>query len=235
MPGVLYLVPAPISDNQIEFYLPGELKNILNTIDFYIVENVRSARRYISKLKIEKAIDDLNFFILNKHTRLEDIPSFLNPAYDNNNIGLISEAGVPCVADPGALIVKAAHEKNIKVVPLVGPSSILLALMASGLNGQNFSFVGYLPISKNEKIKAIRNLEKRSQHENQTQIFIETPYRNNHLVEDLLLVLSPDTMLCLAVDLTSTNEFIQTKSVREWKKKIPDLNKKPTIFLIHKY
>ncbi|MFC2136642.1 SAM-dependent methyltransferase [Bacteroidota bacterium] len=235
MPGVLYLIPSPIADSELEFTIPQEIKNIINTIDYYIVENVRTARRYLSRLKIEKSIDELHFFTLNKHTRYEEIPAFLQPIKDNHNIGLISEAGVPCVADPGGQIVKIAHSKNIKTIPLVGPSSIILALMASGLNGQNFSFVGYLPINKNQKIQAIKQLEKRSMLENQTQILIETPYRNNHMAEDLVKTLSTDTLLCIASEITSEKEFIKTKTIKEWKKNVPDLNKKPTIFLLHKY
>ena len=235
MPGTLYLIPSPIADIDFDSIIPSEIKNIINTIDFYIVEDIRTARRYLSKLGIEKAIDNLHFFVLNKHTQPEEIPTFLEPIKSNFNVGLISEAGIPCVADPGGQIVKIAHNRNVKVIPLVGPSSIILALMASGLNGQNFSFVGYLPINKSQKIQAIKQLEKRSLIENQTQIFIETPYRNNNMVEDLINTLTQNTLLCIASEITSKNEFIKTKSIKEWKKDIPDLNKKPAIFLIHRY
>ena len=233
MPGNLYLIPTPIYDNSIELAIPKQITNILQKIDYYIVEIVRTARRYILKLKISKSIDDLHFFVLNKHTKVEELPTFLDPIKQNNNVGLLSEAGIPCVADPGSEIVRIAHRKNIRVIPLVGPSSIFMALMASGLNGQNFAFIGYLPINKRQKIKRIKLLERNSVSEKQTQIFIETPYRNNHMVKDLLDSLSPATLLCIAVDIMAKSEDIKTKTVREWRKKIPDINKRPAIFLIH--
>jgi len=236
MPGVLYLIPSPIiTDGDLKSVISKYIINIINTIDYFIVENERTTRRYLSKLEIEKAINDLHFFVLNKHTLPEKLPTFLEPIKKNSNVGLLSEAGIPCVADPGGQIVKIAHCNNIKIVPLVGPSSIIMALMASGLNGQNFSFVGYLPININQKKQVIKQLEKRSLVENQTQIFIETPYRNNHMIEDLINSLSPNTLLCIASEITSQREFIKTRSIKEWKNNIPDLNKKPCIFLIHRY
>lgn len=233
MKGKLYLIPTPIFDNTLERVIPKINLEILNSIQYYIVEDVRTARRFLVKTKISRSIDELTFFVLNKHTNKNDLPDFLNPITRGNNVGLLSEAGIPCVADPGSIIVDMAHRRNIKVVPLVGPSSIFLALMASGLNGQNFAFNGYLPINKNKKIKTLKILEKRSAMENQTQIFIETPYRNNHLFDDIIKICNPKTKLCIASELTSDKEYIQTKSVDEWKKSKIDLNKKPTIFLLY--
>lgn len=233
MVGKLFLIPAPIYDDTIKITIPDEVLSIINTLEYFIVENVRTARRYLIKSGINKAIDDIHFYTLNKHTKPEEIPSFLAPVKEGKSIGLLSEAGIPCVADPGAVMVNLAHKLNINVVPLTGPSSIILALMASGLNGQNFSFVGYLPINKQQKIKRIKQLERISSIEDQTQLCIEAPYRNNHLFQDLLLALSPDSLLCIASDITSPNEYIKTKTVKEWKKQKLDINKRPTIFLFH--
>ena len=234
MNGKLYLIPAPIGDSDISNIIPENIKNIIDSIKYYIVENVRTARRYLIKLGIKTSINDLIFYELNEHTKPEEISEFLKPIKDYN-IGLISEAGVPCVADPGSVIVGLAHSMNISVVPLVGPSSILLALMASGLNGQNFAFNGYLPVKQPEKIKKLLSLEKKSFIENQTQIFIETPYRNIQLFNDIIKICNENTLLCIAADLTSESEFIKTKPISFWKKNIPDINKKPAIFLIHKF
>ena len=235
MQGKLYLIPSTLGGNSIDDVIPLNIKDIINKINFYIVENVRTARRYLKKLEIQTLIDELTFFTLNKHTSPNDIINYLDPIFDNNDIGIISEAGLPGIADPGAEIVKIAHQKMIDVVPLTGPSSITLALMASGMNGQNFSFVGYLPIKQNERIKRIRFLEKKSKTENQTQIFIETPYRNDSLLADILINCNSHTFLCIATDITLENEFIKTKIINDWKKKIPKLNKRPTIFLLHQY
>ncbi len=199
MKGKLYLIPTPIFDNTLERVIPKINLEILNSIKYYIVEDIRTARRFLAKTKIIRPIDELTFCVLNKHTNKDDLPGFLNPIFEGNNLGLLSEAGIPCVADPGSIIVDMAHRRNIKVVPLVGPSSIFLALMAAGMNGQNFAFVGYLPINKNKKIKTIKTLEKRSAIENQTQIFIETPYRNNHLFEDIVNNCNSKTKLCIAI------------------------------------
>jgi 16S rRNA (cytidine1402-2'-O)-methyltransferase len=233
MKGKLYLIPSTIGDTPIGHVIPQLNLSIINDIRYYIVENERTARRELIKMGIETSIDELEFFILNKHTRKEDIPGFLKFT-ENNNVGLLSEAGVPGVADPGSEIVSLAHECNIEVIPLVGPSSIVLALMASGLNGQNFAFVGYLPVNKSERIQRIRHLEQRSKTENQSQLFIEAPYRNNQLLEALLNTCSPDTLLCIATDITTQNAFIKTKCISVWKKKKPDLNKRPTIFILHR-
>ena len=234
MRGKLYLLPATLGDSKIEAVIPEDVKNIVNSINHYIVENQRTARRYLKKLGIKTPIDNLDFYTLNKHTLPDEINNFLQPVFQGRNVGIISEAGCPGIADPGSEIVKLAHQKNIRVIPLTGPSSIFLALMASGMNGQNFAFVGYLPIKKDEKLKRIRFLENRSFAENQTQIFMEAPYRNQHLLNDILKTCQSNTLLCLSVNITLEKEFIQTKTISEWKKNIPDINKMPAIFLLHK-
>ena len=232
MKANIYLIPSPLGTGTIDTVLPDYIKKIINKIDYYIVENVRTARRFLKKAGIQTLIDDLEFMILDKHTQPQELETFLLPISKNKDIGIISEAGVPCIADPGAEIVKIAHKKNIRVIPLVGPSSILLALMASGLNGQNFAFTGYLPIQTRNKTEKIKFLENRSVKENQSQIFMETPYRNQKLLEDLLKTCWSDTKLCIAADITLTTEFIKTKTVQEWNENIPDIHKRPTIFLI---
>lgn len=231
--GKLYLIPNTLGDSPINNVIPSEIKTIINSVDHYIVENIRTARRFLKKVDPSIIIDNLSFYELNKHTKPGQISNYLNPATQGKNVGIISEAGVPGVADPGAEIVSIAHEKNIIVVPLVGPSSILLAVMASGMNGQNFAFIGYLPIKPHERVSKIRALEKRSKFENQTQIFIETPYRNNALIKDVLKSCNENTYFCIAYDITLETECIQTKTIKEWKRSIPDIHKKPCIFLIH--
>lgn len=234
MKGKLYLIPTVIGEAPIDRVLPKEAIEVVNKIKFYIVENVRTARRCLIKSGIETPIDDLTFFVLNKHTKDEEIPEFLKPIIEGNNIGLLSEAGCPAVADPGADVVKIAHYKNITIVPMVGPSSILLALMASGMNGQNFAFNGYLPVKQPMRNKQIKFFEMRSQQENQTQIFIEAPYRNVQLLNDMILACNPSTRICIAADISQDDEFIKTKTAKEWKKKLPEIHKHPTIFIIHK-
>ncbi len=228
----LYLVPNVLSEGEWQNVLPAQIFLILTETKFFIVENVRTARRFMKHVNREINIDDCTFFELNKYTKKADIPSFLKPTKDGFDVAIISEAGCPGVADPGADVVKIAHQKGIKVVPLVGPSSILLALMASGLNGQKFAFNGYLPVKQNERSRAISALEKKAKNEKQTQIFIETPYRNNQLIEDVLKTCSPSTLFCIAADVTGENEFIITKTIHEWKNKTPDLHKVPAIFLM---
>ncbi len=234
MNAKIYLIPTTLGDSPIDNVIPKYVVDIINSTDHYIVENIKTARRYLIKAGIKTKIDDLTFYELNKHSSSENYHSYLDAIKDNKNIGVISEAGTPGVADPGADIVEIAHNKNIPVVPLVGPSSILLAVMASGLNGQNFAFLGYLPIKRPERSKRLKELEKRSQIENQTQLFIEAPYRNMQMLEDILAICSPDTKLCIATDITLETEFIKTKSVKDWKKEIPNIHKRPTIFLLHK-
>lgn len=233
MPGKLYLIPSTIGDTAVEQVIPNYIKEIINKIRLYIVEDERTARRMLIKLGIKTSINDIQFFVLNKHTKSSDVPDFLTSGAQED-IGLLSEAGVPAIADPGSEIVLMAHNREIEVVPLVGPSSILLAMMASGLNGQNFAFNGYLPIQPKERVKKIKMLEQRSQSENQSQLFIETPYRNNQLLNDLISTCSATTLLCIAADITSENAFIKTNPVSTWQKKNIDLNKRPALFIIHK-
>jgi 16S rRNA (cytidine1402-2'-O)-methyltransferase len=230
MPSI-YLIPNLLCDNTFADVLPERVGAITGTIRHFFVEDVRSARRFLSKLHHPVAIDELHFYELNEHTPLSDIPSFL-PVIKAENTGIISEAGVPAVADPGSLLVRLAHENGIKVVPLVGPSSILMALTASGMNGQSFAFNGYLPVKQPERTARIRTLERRAETEGQTQIFIETPYRNMKLLEDLLTSCKPETLLCIAANITAPDEYIVTRSIRQWKNRLPHVHKVPTVFLL---
>lgn len=232
--GKLYLIPTQLGDNAPLEVLPISVKKIIESIDEYIVENEKTARRFIKKVNSKKSQAFLIFHLLNKFTQESELPSYLNSCLAGKNIGLLSEAGCPGVADPGADIVKIAHEKNIKVVPLVGPSSILLALMSSGMNGQNFAFKGYLPIDKSERKSTLKKLERISFQDNQAQIFIETPYRNNKMLEDICASLQPETRICIACDLTLPTEYIKTKTVKQWKHENIDLHKRPAIFIIQK-
>ncbi len=232
--GKLYLIPTTLGESNAEEVLPVLVKRVIEVVDHYIVENEKTARKSIKAVYPEKVQSALILSTLNKHTDVSEHNEMLRPCLDGINIGLMSEAGCPGVADPGAAIVKLAHEKGIQVVPLVGPSSILLAMMASGMNGQSFAFNGYLPIDKSEKKSALKNYEKLSQDKNQSQLFIETPYRNNKLMEDLLQTLNPNTHLCIAADITLPSEYIKTFRVNDWKKVKIDLHNRPTIFIIHK-
>jgi 16S rRNA (cytidine1402-2'-O)-methyltransferase len=232
--GKLYLIPTTMGDCDPMDVLPQTVKRTIDFIDHYIVENDKTARKSIKEVNPEKKQSELVLFTLNKRTEVKEHLDFIKPLLEGKSMGLMSEAGCPGVADPGAVIVKLAHEKGIQVVPLVGPSSILLAMMASGMNGQSFTFHGYLPIEKDEKRASFKNLEKTSFEQNQSQIFIETPYRNNKLLEDLLQTLHPETHLCIATDITLPTEYIKTKKIAAWKKETIDLHKRPTIFIIHK-
>ena len=232
--GKLYLIPTTLGEMNPEDVLPQTVKRAIDFIDDYIVENEKTARKFIKSVHPEKAQASLLISTLNKHTETAEFNMMIQPCLQGKKVGLMSEAGCPGVADPGAVIVKIAHEKGIQVVPLVGPSSILLAMMGSGMNGQSFAFNGYLPIDKSEKKAALKNFEKLSQDKNQSQIFIETPYRNNKLLEDILATLQPSTHLCIATDLTLITEFIKTYRVSDWKKTSVDLHNRPTIFIIHK-
>ena len=232
--GKLYLIPTTMGESDPMDVLPQTVKRSIDFIDHYIVENEKTARKSIKAVSPEKKQSELVLFTLNKRTEPNEHLDFIKPLLEGKNVGLMSEAGCPGVADPGAVIVKLAHEKGIQVVPLVGPSSILLAMMASGMNGQSFTFNGYLPIDKDEKKLALKHFEKLSQDKNQSQIFIETPYRNNKLVEDLLQILNPSTHLCIATDITLPTEFIKTMRISDWKKLKVDLHNRPTIFIIHK-
>jgi 16S rRNA (cytidine1402-2'-O)-methyltransferase len=232
--GKLYLIPTTLGDTEPLEVLPMSVKKIIEQVDHYIVENEKTARRFIKKISPRKSQPSLVIYLLDKFTEDLEVQHYLDVCLQGVNVGLLSEAGVPAVADPGASIVMLAHKKQIKVVPLVGPSSIMMAMMSSGLNGQNFAFNGYLPIDKNERKKRIKQLEKLSFDKNQSQLFIETPYRNEKMFADLLLTLSDETLLCLAKNITLSNEYINTMPVRLWKNEKLDLHKKPAIFIIHK-
>ncbi|MBT8322722.1 MAG: SAM-dependent methyltransferase [Eudoraea sp.] len=231
--GFLYLIPTTLGDNEPLEVLPISIKRTIEGIDHYIVENEKTARRFIKKVSPRKSQPDLNIQLLNKFTDPESLPSFLEPCRQGFDVGILSEAGCPGIADPGADVVLLAHKLNIRVVPMVGPSSIILALMASGLNGQSFAFNGYLPIETSDRKKAIRSIEKHSRNTGQAQIFIETPYRNDKLLAEFLKSLSGETLLCIACDLSLPTELVTTCTVTQWKqRKLPDLHKRPAIFII---
>lgn len=234
--GTIYLIPTTLGDTaEVLDVIPRKVVDVINTIDTYIVEHEKSARHYLKKVGIKTPLQDLTLFSLNKHTNEFDISEYMNPIDEGKDIGIISDAGCPGIADPGAEIVKIAHQKNIKVIPLVGPSSILLSLMASGFNGQNFAFNGYLPKDQNSRVKKLKELEQLAFRNKQTQLFIETPYRNMHMVEDILTHCKGNTLLCIACDISLESEFIKTQSVKDWKKQLPNLklNKRPAIFLLY--
>ncbi len=230
--GKLYLIPTTLGETEPLEVLPLTIKQAVEKIDHFIVENEKTARRFIKKITPRKSQGMLHFSLLNKFTEAGMLPEYLNPCLNGKPVGVLSEAGCPAIADPGAVIVSLAHEKGIQVVPLVGPSSIILALMSSGLNGQNFAFNGYLPIEAAERRKAIKQLEKRSRELGQTQLFMETPYRNDKLVPELLKTLQGDTRLCIASDITLKTEFIRTLRVHQWAGRVPELHKRPAIFAI---
>lgn len=234
METALYLIPMTLGDTEIERVLPSFNREVIKSVKYFIVENIRTARRFLKKVDRDIDIDSLSFVELNKHTTPESISTYLEPLEKGNSIGVISEAGCPAIADPGADVVAIAQRKGLKVVPLIGPSSILLSLMASGFNGQSFAFHGYLPIEKGDRVKKIKALEQLVYSEHQTQIFIETPYRNNKMIDDLISVCRPQTKLCIAANITCDDEFIRTMSLKDWKKSIPELSKIPCIFLIYK-
>lgn len=228
----IYLIPTTLGESNLDTVLPPNHKNIILSISHFIVENIRTTRRFLKLVDKNIDIDQLTFFELNKHTKAEELHRYLDPIKSGHDIGIISEAGCPGIADPGADITRIAHEKNIQVVPLVGPSSILLSLMASGLNGQNFAFNGYLPIKEPAKSKTIKMLEGRVYSEKQSQLFIEAPYRNIQLFNDLIRTCDPKTLLCVAADITLESEFILTKPVSYWRNNPPDIQKRPAIFII---
>ncbi len=228
----LYLIPNLLSDSDWKDSLPAGVAGIMSELSFFIAEDIRNTRRFIKKVVPGSDIGLIRFFELNKHTTTGEKEQMMVPLREGNDTGLVSEAGCPGVADPGSDIVRMAYQQKHQVVPLVGPSSFLLALMASGLNGQNFAFSGYLPVKQAERIKAIHQLEKTVVSSGQTQIFMETPYRNNQMMADLLRTCHPATLLCVASDLTSENEFVITRSIGEWSKQIPDLDRHPAVFLL---
>ncbi|WP_165024561.1 SAM-dependent methyltransferase [Dysgonomonas sp. ZJ279] len=230
----LFLIPVTLGETTIERVLPSYNKEIILQTKHFIVENIRTARRFLKKVDASIDIDELTFYELNKHTNLEQIETYLAPISKGFHIGIISEAGCPAIADPGSDIVAIAQRKNYNVVPLIGPSSILLSLMASGFNGQSFAFQGYLPVDSGERVKKIKQLEHRILNEDQTQIFIETPYRNLKIAEDLIKNCPSSLKLCIAMNITCEDEYIKTLPVKEWAKKLPDMAKKPCIFLLYK-
>lgn len=234
MAGKLYLIPTTLGDSPHDRSFPDYNNGIVKGLKHFVVEELRTARRFLKKVDRTIDIDALTIDILNEHTDSVEVSKMLSYAIKGEDIGVVSEAGCPAVADPGADIVSVAHLKGIEVVPLVGPSSILMSLMASGFNGQNFAFLGYLPIKPNERAKRVKQIESRVYSENQTQIFIEAPYRNDHMMETLTKQLSPNTRICVAADITLEEEFIVTKTAADWKKSMPSLHKRPTIFLIYK-
>ena len=230
----LYLIPTTLGETALDTILPAQNDQIVISLKYFIVENIRTARRFLKKVNREINIDELTFFELNQHTSPEEISTFLKPMQEGQDMGVISEAGCPAVADPGADVVAIAQQRNYVVKPLVGPSSILLSLMASGFNGQSFTFHGYLPIQQSDRAKMLKKMEVQIYNNNQTQLFIDFLYRNMKMLEDILTVCMPDTKLCIAVDITLETEFIKTKTVKEWKSQKPDLNKRPCIFLLYK-
>jgi 16S rRNA (cytidine1402-2'-O)-methyltransferase len=230
----LYLIPTSLGESSFDSILPANNTQIVTDLKYFIVEDVRTARRFLKKANPAIDIDTLTFFVLNQHTSPEELSGFLKPMFAGHDMGVLSEAGCPAIADPGADVVAIAQRNNFTVVPLVGPSSILLSLMASGFNGQSFAFVGYLPIQLDERSKALKKLESRVYSENQSQIFIETPYRNMKMLDEILKTCQPSTRLCIAADITLETEYIKTKTMKEWKGQLPDLNKRPSIFILYK-
>ncbi len=231
--GKLFMIPVTLGDENIKQVLPENVVSITQDIDTFVVENEKSARRFLSLIKTKKPVRELQLYLLNEHSNEKDIPALIAPLLAGKDVGMLSEAGCPGIADPGALLAAAAHKKGIPVSPLLGPSSILLSLMASGLNGQRFTFLGYLPSEKNERVNKLKEIEKHSLKHNETQIFIETPYRNQHMLEDILGHCNPNTKLCLARNISFNSELIATKTVAEWKKsELPDLHRQPTVFLM---
>lgn len=234
MKPTLYLIPVTLGETTAQRVLPEYNKDIILGIKHFIVENIRSARRFLKLVDRSIEIDDLTFYELNKHTNSDEIGNYLYPLTQGQNVGVISEAGCPAIADPGSDVVAIAQKKNYNVVPLVGPSSILLSLMGSGFNGQSFAFHGYLPIDAKDRKQKIEQMETRIFKEHQTQLFIETPYRNEKLVEDLMKFCNQNTKLCIAMNLTCEDEYIKTMPIQNWKKNLPNMNKKPCIFLLYK-
>lgn len=230
--GKLYLIPSPLGEQKVSCLFPACNAEIINQIDAYIVEDLRTGRRFLKKMGIKKAIDDLEFFILNEHTQGVDLNEYLKCCEEGRNVGLMSDAGTPCIADPGNVVVAKAHQLGIEVVPLIGPNSIILALMGSGFNGQSFAFNGYLPQEQDRRESQLKALEAKIIKTNQTQLFIETPYRNNHLFQSILRVCQPNTRLCIACNMTTGEQFLKSQSVARWRKEQIDLHKKPTVFVL---
>lgn len=234
--GTLFLIPTILAEGTADQVISPQIKDTVRNLTYFIVENLRTARRFVKLICPELTIEELTFVQVDKDATPAQVHASLKPIVEKGiDAGIISEAGCPGIADPGAEVVKYAHQKDIKVIPFAGPSAIFLSLMASGFNGQQFAFHGYLPIDKGPRVQALRQLEKEMQQRNQTQIFMETPYRNNKLLGDLLSTLSPETKLCIAANITSPeHEFIQTKTIKQWKGKLPDIHKQPAVFLIYR-
>ena len=232
MKGRLFLIPSPLGDNEPAEVIPAGVLSMLPSISTYVVEAVRTARRYLSAAGLKGHVQDLEFHELNEHTTPEEVEALMKLFDDGRDVGLITEAGLPAVADPGAQLVRLCHRHGVEVVPMSGPSSLMLALMASGLNGQSFAFLGYLPAKTEERRQALRSIEKHSSTARQTKIFIETPYRNDSLLADILSVCRADTEFCIAANITMPDAFIRTKTAGEWKKSVPTIGKRPCVFLI---
>ncbi len=232
MKPILYLIPVPISDSPADEVIPRSQIDLLNRLEHFIVEDIRTARRQLRKMGFTGVIDDLSFYLLNEHTADSELHKLLLPLESGHSTGLMSEAGLPGVADPGSEYIRLVHQSGFRVRPLVGPSSIFLALMASGLNGQQFRFQGYLPVKKDMRIRELRKLEKKSAETGETQIFMETPYRNMAVFEDIISHCKPSTLLCIAADITDDIEWIRTKTIAEWKNNRPDIHKHPAIFVL---
>jgi 16S rRNA (cytidine1402-2'-O)-methyltransferase len=232
--GKLYLIPTPLAENTTDSMLTPVMQQIIMELDYFLVENIRTARRFVSSLKLGISIESLGFHVLDKNSKQEVVELLCAPLQTGKSIGIMSEAGCPGIADPGNLAVKYAHDHEIEVIPLVGPSSIFMALMASGFNGQSFAFHGYLPIDKAKRQHKVRELEKEVYQKEQTQIFMETPYRNEQLFQDILQNCKPFTRLCVARDISGAQQMISTKSIKDWKKSKPELHKIPTVFLLYK-
>jgi 16S rRNA (cytidine1402-2'-O)-methyltransferase len=232
--GTLYLIPTILADDTAAQVLPPQVGSQVAALSYFLVENARTARRFIKSVAPQHVIEELRISVIDKDSTEAQIQAAMEPVLNGQNAGVISEAGCPGIADPGAELARRAHQVGVKVVPLVGPSSLLLALMASGMNGQSFAFHGYLPIERAKRVAALKNLEKQALTQHQTQLFIETPYRNMQLLEDLLTTLHPGTRLCIAASLTADNEYVRTDSVAGWKGKLPEIHKQPAVFLIGK-
>lgn len=234
MKGTLYLIPAPLGEGPLETAIPSQNIEIISRLKWFIVEEIRTARRFIKKTNPQIVPDELHFLVFNEHTPKEDLTAFLEPLLAGNDVGLLSEAGLPCIADPGSLVTDAAHQKGIIIKPLTGPSSLMLALMASGMNGQNFTFHGYLPVDKAQRSRKIKEIEQVILSTGQTQIFIEAPYRNLQLLESLIQHGARHLKLCIAADLTTPSEWIGVKTLEQWKKNLPDIHKKPAVFVLNR-
>ncbi|HAF00885.1 MAG TPA: SAM-dependent methyltransferase [Methylophilaceae bacterium] len=233
MAGIVYFIPVTLGDDNIHKVIPQDVIKIIHSLDSFIVENEKTARQFLAAIQHPKPIREIKFDTLNEHTADNALPALLASVVTGHDVGLMSEAGCPGIADPGAKLAMVAHQKAIRVAPLVGPSAILLGLMASGLNGQHFTFLGYLPSDKTSRIQALKRIEKDSKIQHETQIFIETPYRNTHMLEDILASCNLTTQLCIACNISLPDEYIMTKSIQTWKQTtLPDLHKKPTVFLL---